>query len=178
MSVPMVIERAKRKSRRKRERIKPPRRVWRTVKVEKHLYEQALRLRDELRFIGLNLLPRAVRPHRQRTPVILSDVFGLGLQAVERAFMPVIRGRRIEEKVDEAARVLVAARTAMQIATWLEDHLAGLQAGILTPEDCVEDAYAEIAQRIRYHEWEADLDECADCGGSTAPGTPDPHVCR
>lgn len=22
-----------------------------------------------------------------------------------------------------------------------------------------------------------DLDECADCGGSTAPGTPDPHVC-
>ncbi len=22
-----------------------------------------------------------------------------------------------------------------------------------------------------------DLDECADCGGSTAPGTPDPHEC-
>lgn len=24
---------------------------------------------------------------------------------------------------------------------------------------------------------EPDLDECADCGGSTAVGTPDPHVC-
>lgn len=24
---------------------------------------------------------------------------------------------------------------------------------------------------------ECSLDECADCGGSTAPGTPDPHVC-
>jgi len=25
---------------------------------------------------------------------------------------------------------------------------------------------------------EPDLDECADCGGSTAPSTPDPHVCE
>lgn len=27
-------------------------------------------------------------------------------------------------------------------------------------------------------EIEVDLDECADCGGSTAEGTPDPHECR
>lgn len=102
----------------------------------------------------------------------------LAERAMARGLLRVSSLREIEEKADEAARTLVAVRTAIQIATWLENHLAGLRAGILTPEDCVEDAYAEIAQRIRFHEWEADLDECADCGGSTAPGTPDPHVCR
>lgn len=33
------------------------------------------------------------------------------------------------------------------------------------------DALVKLAQESRV------LDECADCGGSTAPGTPDPHQC-
>lgn len=36
---------------------------------------------------------------------------------------------------------------------------------------------ALVAEINELYEAEADLDECANCGGSTAVGTPDPHVC-